>query len=107
MVSKLGLQMRNEHIRINPKNNLPVRYDILTALCYYVTINNPFICGLEGWNLIAGRNLAGAQSLLKDFVVLPADFIICQLGPCHSLQIHLSVVLPSQTLTLSQNKLKT
>jgi len=85
MVSELGLQMWTEHIRINPKNNLPVRYDILTDLCYYITINNPYICGLQVYNLIAGRNLASAPSLLQDFVVLPADFVICQLSACHSL----------------------
>jgi len=77
--------MWTEHIRINPKNNLPVRYDILADLCYKLTANSQFICGLEGYNLIAVRNLAGVPFLLKDNVVLPADFVICQLGACHSL----------------------
>jgi len=85
MISKLGLQMWTEHIRINPKNNLPVRYYILTDPCYYISIINPFICGLEGYNVITGRNLAGAPYLLEDNVVLPLDFAICQLGACHSL----------------------
>jgi hypothetical protein len=80
MVSKRGLQMWTEHVRINLKNNLHVRYDILTDPWYYITINNPFICCLEGYYVVTGRNLAGAPFLLEDNVVLPLDFVICQLG---------------------------